>query len=98
MTTLLVTATPAEGQQEAQGRYLKGVMPVLLGAGGTPVKRLRVTGSVSGDATTKLALVMDFDSAEAIAAVFGSEAYKALEADRSQGFAKIDILITEDVG
>ncbi|MGI9658446.1 MAG: DUF1330 domain-containing protein [Gaiellaceae bacterium] len=96
MSTLLVTATPAEGQQEAQGRYLKSVGALLIGAGGKPVKRLRITQSVSGDATTKLALVMDFDNAEAISALFESDAYRALEADRNQGFASIDIFITED--
>ena len=95
MTTLLVTATPAEGQHEAMGRYLQGVQPLMAEAGGTLVKRLRVTQAVAGTAGTALALVMDFDNAEALAAVFGSDAYQALIADRDQGFSNVEILITE---
>ena len=97
MTTLLVTATPAEGQGEAMGRYLQGVQPLLVGAGGTPVKRVRVTETLTGSAGTALALVMDFENAEAIQGVFTSDAYQALVPDRDQGFSSVDILITEAI-
>jgi uncharacterized protein (DUF1330 family) len=95
MTTLLVTVTPAEGQGEAMGRYLQGVQPLLAGAGGTPVKRLRVTDTITGSAATGLALVMDFDDADAIRGVFASDAYQALIPDRDQGFSNVEILIAE---
>jgi uncharacterized protein (DUF1330 family) len=95
MTTLLVTATPAEGQGEAMGRYLQGVQPLLGGAGGTPVKRVRVTDTVTGTAGTGMALVMDFEDAETIRGVFASDAYQALIPDRDAGFSNIEILITE---
>jgi uncharacterized protein (DUF1330 family) len=95
MTTLLVTATPAEGQGEAMGRYLQGVQPLLAGAGGTPVKRVRVTDTVTGTAGTGMALVMDFENAETIQGVFASDAYQALIPDRNTGFSNIEILITE---
>ena len=78
MTTLLVTATPAEGHGEAMGRYLQGVQPLLAGAGGAPVKRVRVTDTVTGTAGTGMALVMDFDDAETIQGVFASDACQAL--------------------
>jgi uncharacterized protein (DUF1330 family) len=97
MTTLLVTATPAEGQGEAMGRYLQGVQPLLAGAGGTPVKRVRVTDTVTGTAGTGMALVMDFENAETIQGVFASDAYQALIPDRNAGFANIEILITESL-
>jgi uncharacterized protein (DUF1330 family) len=97
MTTLFVTAAPAEGEGEgeARGRYLQAVGPLLVGAGGTPVKRVRVTDTITGTAGTAVVLVMDFESAEAIQGVFASDAYKALIADRDKGFANIEILITE---
>ncbi len=95
MTTLLITATPAQGQTEAMGRYLQAVSPLLIGAGGALVKRVRVTNTISGTARTAMALVMDFENAEALADLFASEAYHALIPDRDKGFSSIDILITE---
>jgi uncharacterized protein (DUF1330 family) len=75
-----------------------GVQPLLKAAGGRPVKRLRVTDSIVGTADTSMALVMDFDSADAIADVFASDAYQELVADRDRAFSNIEILVTEDVG
>ncbi len=97
MATLLVTATPAEGQGEAMGRYLQGVMPLLMGAGGQLVKRVRVANTISGDRATGMALVMDFDSVDTITDLFSGDAYQALIADRDLGFSDIEILATEDI-
>ena len=98
MTTLVVTATPAEGQNEAMGRYLQGVGPLLAGAGGTLVKRVRVTDTLSGTADTGVVMVMDFEDAETIRELFASDAYQALIPERDKGFSSIDILITESLG
>ena len=98
MTTLVVTATPAEGQNEAMGRYLQGVGPLLAGAGGIPVKRVRVTDTLSGTSGTGMVLIMDFEDAEAIRELFASDAYQALIPERDKGFSSIDILITESLG
>jgi uncharacterized protein (DUF1330 family) len=97
MTTLLVTVTPAEGQGEAVGRYLQGVQPLLAGAGGTPVKRVSVTDTITGTAGTAMALVMDFENAESIHGVFASDAYQAHIPDRDKGFSNVEILITEQL-
>ncbi|VAV91341.1 hypothetical protein MNBD_ACTINO02-2682 [hydrothermal vent metagenome] len=96
MATLLVTLTAAPDQDSARGRYVAGVQPLLKAAGGRPVKRLRVIDAIVGSAGTSMALVMDFDSADAIAAVFASAAYQALVDDRDMAFSNIEILITED--
>jgi len=98
MATLLVTLTTAPDQDAARGRYLAGVQPLLKAAGGRMVKRLRVTDAIVGTAGTSMAIVMDFDTAGAIADVFSSEAYQALVADRDTAFSNIEILITEDAG
>jgi len=97
MTSLLVTATPAEGQGEAMGRYLQGVLPLLMAGGGKLVKRVRVANTIEGNHGTAMALVMDFDSAEAINEMFASDAYQALIPDRDLGFADIEILVAEDI-
>ena len=97
MATLIVTGTPAVDQDEARGRYLQGVLPILMTAGGNPVKRLRVTSTIAGDNGTAIALVMDFENAEAITDVFASEDYQALVADRDKAFSKLEILVTENL-
>ena len=97
MTTLIVTGTPAVDQDEARGRYLQGVLPILITAGGKPVKRLRVTNTITGENGTAIALVMDFENAEAITDVFASDDYQALVADRDKAFSKLEILVTEDL-
>ena len=97
MTILLVTVTPAEGQGEAMGRYLQGVQPILIGAGGTPFKRVRVTHTVAGTAGTAMAMMMDFDTPEAITEAFASDAYQALIPDRDKAFSNVEILITEPI-
>jgi uncharacterized protein (DUF1330 family) len=95
MTTLLVTLTPAEGQGEALGRYLQGVQPLLAAAGGTPVKRLRITETIAGTAGTAMALVMDFEDSEALSAVFAGDDYQALIPDRDKASSNVEILIGE---
>lgn len=98
MATLIVTASLAEGQDEARGRYLQAVTPLLIAAGGQPVKRLRVTNVVAGNADSALALVMDFPDADTVTAAFASDEYQALLPDRDAGFSTIEILVTEDFG
>ena len=98
MTTLLVTLTPVEGEGEAMGRYLQGVQPLLAAAGGTPVKRLRVTDTITATAGIGLALVMDFENTEAIESVFASDAYQALIPDRDKAFSNLEIVVAEPLG
>jgi uncharacterized protein (DUF1330 family) len=97
MTTLIVTASPAGGQEEARNRYLHAVLPLLIRAGGKPVKRLAVTEIVTGSPGVGIVLVMDFADANTLRSVFDSEDYVALVGDRDQGFSNIEILVTEDL-
>jgi uncharacterized protein (DUF1330 family) len=97
MATLIVTATPAEDGDAARGRYLQSVLPLLLSAGGMPVKRLRVTNTLSGDPRTGIVLVMDFENADSITGVFTGDDYLSLVADRDEGFSSIEILIAEEM-
>jgi uncharacterized protein (DUF1330 family) len=45
---------------------------------------------------TGMALVMDFDSADAITKLFQSDDYAALVPVRDRGFAEMNILVTQD--
>lgn len=97
MTTVIAYGTPAEGQDEAMGRYLKGALPLILQAGGRPIKRLAVTETFAeGPAPTQM-LVLDFDDRAAAASVFESEAYKALVPDRNLAFAQFSLLLAQDM-
>jgi uncharacterized protein (DUF1330 family) len=94
--TLVVTAIPNPNEMESVQAYLQGVMPILVGAGGKLVKRLKV-GDVIDGKPSGMVLVMDFDSDEAITAVFESDEYAALVPVRDQGFGEMNILSTHDM-
>jgi uncharacterized protein (DUF1330 family) len=94
-TTLLVTAVPNTNEMESVQEYLQGVMPLLIGAGGKLVKRLKIDEVIHGN-PTGIALVMDFDSADAITKLFQSDDYAALVPVRDRGFAEVNILVTQD--
>jgi len=95
-TTLIVTATPNPNEMESVQRYLKGVMPLLMSAGGKLVKRLKV-GDVIKGTPSGMVLVMDFDSSEKISAMFESEDYAALIPARDRGFGEMNILLTNEM-
>ena len=92
-TTLVVTAVPNPEEMASVQEYLKGVLPLLTSAGGEPVKRLKVERMIHGD-PSGMVLVMDFDSADAITAMFESDDYAALVPVRDRGFKEMNILIT----
>ena len=94
--TLVVTATPNSHEMSAVQDYLQGVMPLLLGAGGKLVKRLKVGTVIRGN-PSGMVLVMDFDSAEAITSMFKSDDYAALIPVRDRGFAEMNILVTQEM-
>lgn len=95
-TTLVVTAVPNPDEMASVQAYLKGVMPLLQGAGGKLVKRLKVGKTVKGS-PSGMVLVMDFDSAEAISGMFESDDYAALIPARDRGFSEMNILLTDEM-
>ena len=95
-TTLVVTAVPNPNEMASVQEYLQGVMPLLVGAGGNLVKRLKIDRTIHG-APSGMALVMDFDSAEAVTEMFESEEYTALIPIRDRGFAEMNILLTREM-
>lgn len=94
--TLVVTAVPNPNEMESVQAYLHGVLPLLMGAGGTLVRRLKTNKVVNGR-PTGMVLVMDFESADAVAAMFESDEYRALVPARDQGFTEMNILIANEM-
>ena len=92
-TTLVVTAVPNRDEMGSVQEYLQGVMPLLSGAGGELVKRLRVDEVIHGN-PAGMVLVMDFESADAVTALFNSDDYAALVPVRDRGFKEMNILVT----
>jgi len=76
--------------------YLHGVLPLLTGAGGTLVRRLKSNKVVDGR-PAGMVLVMDFESADAVSAMFESDEYRALVPVRDRGFAEMNMLITHEM-
>ena len=94
--TLVVTGTPNPSEMEAVQSYLKGVMPLLIGAGGTLVKRLKVA-KVANGRPSGMVLVMDFPSETAVEELFASDAYQTLVETRDKGFSEMNMLIASDM-
>lgn len=94
--TLVVTAVPNPNEMESVQTYLQGVMPLLMGAGGNLVKRLKADQSINGN-PTGMVLVMDFDSAENVKKMFDSDEYAALVPVRKKGFAEMNIHLTHEM-
>ena len=91
--TLVVTAVPNPNEMGAVQEYLHGVLPLLMGAGGKLVKRVKVDEVINGN-PSGMVLVMDFDSPDAITGMFASEDYAALVPVRDRGFSEMNILLT----
>jgi uncharacterized protein (DUF1330 family) len=91
--TLVVTAVPNPEEMASVQEYLQGVMPLLSGAGGELVKRLKVDEIIHGN-PAGMVLVMDFESADAVTALFNSDDYAALVPVRDRGFKEMNILVT----
>jgi uncharacterized protein (DUF1330 family) len=94
--TLVVTATPNPDEMPSVQAYLNGVLPLLMAAGGTLVKRQKVQQVINGR-PSGMVLVMDFDSAEAVSELFASDAYADLLPARDRGFSEMNILIAGDM-
>ena len=94
--SLVVTAVPNPEEMASVQEYLQGVMPLLAGSGGTLVRRLKTNRVVNGRAAG-MVLVMDFESADSVAAMFESDEYQALVPLRDRGFAEMNILITHEM-
>ena len=95
-TTLVVTAVPNPDEMASVQAYLQGVMPLLTGAGGQLVKRLKV-GEVVNGRRAGMVLVMDFDSSAAVTELFASDDYAALVPVRDKGFSEMNILLTQQL-
>ena len=95
-TTLVVTAVPNPHEQASMQEYLQAVLPLLKGAGGKLVKRLKVGEVINGNPSA-MVLVMDFDSEQAITGMFASEDYAALVPARNRGFSEMNILLTREM-
>jgi len=91
--TLVVTAVPNPEEMASVQEYLQGVMPLLSGSGGELVKRLKVDEIINGN-PAGMVLVMDFESADAVTALFNSDDYAALVPVRDRGFKEMNILVT----
>jgi uncharacterized protein (DUF1330 family) len=95
-STLVVTGVPNPTEMASVQEYLKGVLPLLTGAGGKLVRRLKVDEVIRGE-PSGMVLVMDFDSSEAITSMFASDDYAALVPARDRGFSEMNILVARQM-
>lgn len=77
-----VRAVPNPAEMASVQEYVQGVMPLFARAGGQMLKRLETDQIIQGR-PSGMTLVMDFDSAATVTALFASDDYAALVHDRS---------------
>jgi len=90
---LHVTSQPNPSNPEATQAYLKGVLPLLLKAGGEVLARTKLSKTIHGTSPGAMTLAMRFPDAASIEAVFDSAPYKDLTAYRDAGFLSMSIHI-----
>ncbi|MEO1054933.1 MAG: nuclear transport factor 2 family protein [Bacteroidota bacterium] len=99
-TYLFVTATPIMEHHDALERYVQGIIPMLMQAGGSVPKIIKQDKSVVGHTDTFMSMIVEFDGKEAkqaAHAVFESEAYAKLVPDREKAFSKMNIAFYSDM-
>ncbi len=99
-TYLLVTATPIMEYHDALERYVGGIIPMLMQAGGLPPKIIKQDQAIVGQQDTFMTMMVEFPNAQAGAAakaVFQSEAYHKLVPDRDKAFSKMNISFYSDM-
>lgn len=99
-TYLFVTATPILEHHDALERYVGGIIPMFMQAGGSEPKIIKQDHSVVGHTDTFMSMIIEFNeesSSKAAKAVFESEAYAALVPDRDKAFSKMNIAFYSDM-
>lgn len=97
---LFVTATPVLAHHDALERYVGGIIPMLMQAGGAPPTIIKQDESIVGHTDTFMSMIVTFptpDAARAARAIFDGDAYAALVPDRDRAFSKINIAFYSDM-
>ncbi|MEM7139198.1 MAG: nuclear transport factor 2 family protein [Myxococcota bacterium] len=97
---LFVTATPILEHHDALERYVGGIIPMLIQAGGSPPMIIKQDESIVGHTDTFMSMIVTFPdaaSAEAARAIFDTEEYAGLVADRDKAFSKMNIAFYSDM-
>lgn len=92
---LIATAIPHEGAGESIQEYTSKAGELLVGGGGTPLKKLIVSDVEVGQQEFTMLLLMEFESKEQINKVFESEEYKKLIPVRTKAFKTLNVLVAE---
>ncbi len=97
---LFVTATPVLAHHDALERYVGGIIPMLMQAGGSPPMIIKQDETVVGHSETFMSMIVTFPSTEVsdrARAIFDSAAYAALVPDRDRAFSKMNIAFYSDM-
>ncbi|MEM6497477.1 MAG: nuclear transport factor 2 family protein [Pseudomonadota bacterium] len=97
---LFVTATPILEQHDALERYVGGIVPMLMQAGGSAPMIIKEDETLVGTSGTFMSMIVTFPTSEAAAAaraVFDSPEYNALVPDRDLAFSKMNISFYSDM-
>lgn len=91
---LVIAAAPNPEHVADLQAYQAGSGPIFAKHGARPVVQLPVTGQPVGDTPAAFIAVLEFDSAEAVDAVFADPDYEELVPARERGLAALNVYVT----
>ena len=91
---LVIAAAPNPDNMADLQAYQAGSGPIFAKHGARPVAQLPITGHPVGDTPAAFIAVLEFDSAEAIDAVFADPDYQELLPARERGLASLNAYVT----
>ena len=91
---LVIAAAPNPEHMADLQAYQAGSGPIFAKHGARPVTQLPVTAQPVGDTPAAFVAVLEFDSAEAVEAVFADPDYQELVPARDRGLAALNVYVT----
>ena len=94
--TAFFTVVPNPDAGGALQAYSEKASPMLIAAGGTNGRRVKITDAIIGEKPVfAMAMMMDFPSREALEGVFTSDAYQEVIPLREAAFASFTCTVAE---
>lgn len=95
-TTVLAMTTLRPGGENALGRYLAVVGPLMDKAGARLISRYEVQQNLSGTDLPQFVSIIEYPDAEAVRMVFESLEYHALKPVLHAAFSRYDLCVLAD--
>ena len=91
MIQVIASLTVNPDAPEALKQYFDTAMPLIEEVGAKVVQKIEIGDSVIGESPSKILMLVDYPSREAVSRVFESVEYRSIEAAREQAFRQYNV-------